>query len=117
MAERKRLLDGVFIAARRDLLSAIQFDTAIPGFHYYDVDLSYRAYLSGARVAVASDLTLFHKSKGSYDQNWFQSKEYFARKFPQLNGTPGNAHHYYKRPFFDRKMFLSLSQAFNEAMI
>ncbi len=111
-----QVLDGVFIAARRNLLSALRFDTAIPDFHYYDVDLSYRAYRSGARIVVASDLTLFHNSKGNYDGNWQQAKEYFATKFPMLNGTPGGANHYYFRSFFDKKLILALSQAFNDAM-
>ena len=111
-----QVLDGVFIAARRNLLRELRFDTAIPHFHYYDVDLSYRAHLSGARVVVASDLTLFHGSRGNYDGHWLQAREYWAKKFPMLNGTPGNAHHYYFRPFFDMKFVLALAQAFNDAM-
>ena len=109
-------LDGVFIAARRNLLCDLGFDTAIPHFHYYDVDLSYRAHTAGARVVVASDLTLFHDSRGTYDGNWLQAKEYFAKKFPMLNGAPGKAQHYYSRPFVDRELILALSQAFNDAM-
>ena len=111
-----QVLDGAFIAARRNLLRDLRFDTAIPHFHYYDVDLSYRAHLSGARVVVASDLTLFHDSRGSYDANWLQAKEYFEKKFPALNGTPDGAHHYYFRPFSDRNLILALSQAFNDAL-
>lgn len=111
-----QVLDGVFIAARRTLLSSLGFDTAIPYFHYYDVDLSYRAYLSGARVILASDLTLFHNSKGNYDDKWSLSKKFFTQKFPNLNSEPGNAQHYYVRAFFDNAMILPLAQAFNDAM-
>lgn len=111
-----QVLDGVFIAARRTLLSSLGFDTAIPDFHYYDVDISYRASLSGARVVLASDLTLFHHSKGNFDDKCSLSKEYFTKKFPSLNSEPGNARHYYVRAFFDNAMILPLAQAFNDAM-
>lgn len=111
-----QVLDGAFVAARRNLLRTLGFDTAIPHFHYYDVDLSYRAHFSGARVVVASDLTLLHNSRGNYDGNWLQSKEYFTRKFPTLSGTPGSRNHYYFRPFVEKASILALSQAFNDAM-
>ena len=111
-----QVLDGVFIAARRALLSALRFDTAIPGFHYYDVDLSYRAHLSGARVVVASDLTLFHNSMGNYDLSWFQAKEYFTSKFPMLSSTQDSATHYYAKEFVDKQMIHPLAQAFNDAL-
>lgn len=111
-----QVLDGVFIAARRTLLSALQFDTGIPGFHYYDVDLSYRAHLSGARVVVASDLTLFHNSMGNYDESWFQAKEYFTKKFPMLIGTQRSATHYYAMAFPDKQTIHPLAQAFNDAL-
>ena len=57
-------LDGVFIGCHRRLFDALKgFDEAsYKGFVGYDIDFSFRAALAGARVGIASNLTLFHDS-------------------------------------------------------
>jgi hypothetical protein len=113
---KAQVLDGAFIAARRPLLEGLGFDASIPHFHYYDIDLSYRAHLVGARVVAATDLTLVHASTGTFDHNWVAAKEAFERKFPALWGTPGKANHWYQVHFSDPSLFVHLSQAFNDAL-
>ena len=77
-------LDGVFMAARRTLLSSVQFDEqTFTGFHHYDLDFSYRAHLAGFKVGVAADLDLIHASRGSLDESWQQSAMAFAAKHPE----------------------------------
>lgn len=57
-------LDGIFIACRRSLFDALGgFDAeTYRGFVGYDMDFTYRAALSGARVAVHEALVLLHDS-------------------------------------------------------
>jgi Glycosyltransferase like family len=89
-------LDGVFIAARREWVERVGFDTGrIPGFHLYDLDFSYRAYLAGARLTIACDLALIHQSRGNFDSGWNAAQAAFAAKFPELNSAPGKYRHWY----------------------
>jgi hypothetical protein len=57
-------LDGIWIACRRSLFDALRgFDEATyTGFLGYDIDLSFRAALAGARIGIVTGLTLFHDS-------------------------------------------------------
>jgi GT2 family glycosyltransferase len=72
-----RLLDGCFIAARRDVALEVGFDAArFDGFHLYDADFVLRAQATGRRVAVAADLTLCHLSHGDFGSAW---QRYHAR--------------------------------------
>jgi GT2 family glycosyltransferase len=74
-----RLLDGCMIAARRDVAVAIGFDAQrFDGFHLYDADFSFRASAAGHAVAVASDITVFHRSPGSFDAEWHRYNEKFV---------------------------------------
>jgi hypothetical protein len=89
-------LDGVFLAMRRPLAARIGFDPAtFAGFHLYDLDLSYRAYLAGARVAIAADLALIHASRGAFDDKYTVASNAFVAKFPELSEAPGAHRHWY----------------------
>jgi hypothetical protein len=55
------------------------------GFHLYDIDFSYRAFLAGYRIAVPADLLLVHFSLGRYDAAWHQYNRRFLEKFPALS--------------------------------
>ena len=47
-------LDGMFFAARRDVLARCAFDEAtFDGFHGYDIDFSFRAYPRASASAPA----------------------------------------------------------------
>lgn len=70
-AENVQALDGLFFAARRETVLALGFDeTTFDGFHCYDSDFTFRAYLAGRRVAVCHDLTVIHRSHGRRDAAW-----------------------------------------------
>jgi len=89
-------LDGVFIAARRAWVERLGFDPeGIPGFHFYDLDFSYRAYLEGARLTIACDLALIHQSRGKFDSAWNAAQAAFIKKFPQLDAAAGKHRHWY----------------------
>jgi hypothetical protein len=73
-----RVLDGVFVAVRRHVWETHRFDAdRYDGFHLYDLDFTWRASGAGARLAVATDLVLFHASLGRYDDAWHR----YARRF------------------------------------
>jgi len=91
-------IDGVLMACRRELALEIGFDAAtFDGFHLYDLDFSYRAFLAGRRVAVACDLGLVHASKGRFDQAWERYAARFRAKYPALSGERGAPHWYAAR--------------------
>ncbi|MBI4293405.1 MAG: glycosyltransferase [Betaproteobacteria bacterium] len=79
-------LDGVFLACRRELAQRIGFDAAtFDGWHGYDFDFSFRAYLGGYRCAVAGDLLLAHESIGSFDRpEW---RRYAQRALEKHRGS------------------------------
>jgi GT2 family glycosyltransferase len=106
--ERAQALDGVFIAARREWVERVAFDTAgIPGFHLYDLDFSYRAHLAGARLAIACDLALIHQSRGNLDAAWTAARAAFAAKFPGLNAQAHRDRHWYHTSLPDEASVLT----------
>ncbi len=82
-------VDGVFIATKRAVWEALRFDeTTFNGFHLYDIDFTYRAFVSGYKLAIPLDLLLIHFSTGRYDQAWQQHNLKFLDKFPALSNLP-----------------------------
>lgn len=88
-------LDGCFIAAHRAAVERIGFDAdTFDGFHLYDLDFSYRAYLCGLNVAVGRDLVPIHASTGKADQHWQKYRKRFEAKFATTFATEmGKAQH------------------------
>ncbi|KAB2844555.1 MAG: hypothetical protein F9K47_03210, partial [Burkholderiales bacterium] len=92
-------LDGVFVAVRRQVWEAIPYDEQrFDGFHLYDLDFSFRASLAGFRLGVPLDLTLLHRSLGSFRKDWSKYAGVFERKFagklaPRTEVIPGCIHH------------------------
>lgn len=62
-------MDGVFLATRREVAEAVGFDAAtFDGWHGYDADFTFRAYLAGFRLGVMLDCPLVHRSLGRSDR-------------------------------------------------
>lgn len=76
-------LDGVFMAARRELWEQHRFDEkTFDGFHLYDIDFSFGAYLRGRKICVRNDIQLFHESSGDFsDPKWTLYADRFAQKY------------------------------------
>jgi hypothetical protein len=90
LAEGLRVMDGVFLAMKREVALKIGWDAqTCDGFHGYDVDFTLRAAQSGLRLAAASDLGLVHRSSGSFDERWVAAARKLAARHPELNGTRG----------------------------
>lgn len=79
-------LDGLFLGVRRDVVDKVRFDEQLfDGFHLYDLDFTYAAYLKGVRIIVDYKIHLLHKSIGKYDQNWKRYAERFNRKYSKID--------------------------------
>ena len=64
-------LDGLFFAARRDIARRIGFDEAtFDGWHFYDLDFSFRAWIEGLDCATCNHLLIVHHLVGQYDEKW-----------------------------------------------
>jgi GT2 family glycosyltransferase len=88
-------LDGLFMAARRSVVSRFAFDAInFDGFHCYDVDFSMQVSRAGLRVGVVNDINLVHDSVGNYDAVWRTFGERFARKWKNRMMPPSGAHAY-----------------------
>ena len=80
--ERVQALDGLFLACRRTVFRSLCFDEqTFGGFHCYDSDFTFAAYLAGFRLAVCNDLALLHASGGTYDEKWGHAMRLFANKY------------------------------------
>ena len=75
-------MDGVFLCVKRELARSLRFDqTTFDGFHLYDLDFTFRAYLAGARLAVCCDLAFIHASMGEFGTSaWTRYAQAFVRK-------------------------------------
>jgi GT2 family glycosyltransferase len=89
---KMQAIDGVFMAARREIFSRVAFDAAtFDGFHFYDLDFSFSAHQAGLRVAVACDIHLLHASIGKFGyEDWVKYSTRFERKWKaRLSPNPG----------------------------
>ena len=77
-------LDGLFFAVRKNVLESVRFDEVFNGFHLYDLDFTFSAYLAGFRLAVDRRIHLLHHSGGRYDHNWRRYFDLFNHKYQKL---------------------------------
>ena len=90
-----QVLDGFLFAARREAALAVGFDgETFDGFHFYDMDFTYRAHTAGMKLAVTTEVCALHRSLGNFGEEWRRYSQRFAQKFPHLDGTRGANHHY-----------------------
>lgn len=97
-----KVLDGMLFAARREAALRVGFDAAtFDGFHFYDIDFTYRAHLAGLRIAVTTEVIAMHASHGRFDEEWRRYAARFMAKFPHLR-LPKGEHHAYAAPLSSR---------------
>jgi len=74
-------LDGLFFAVKRQVVQTVRFDEiTFDGFHCYDTDFTFSAYLAGFKLAVATDLPVLHSSQGNFDEKWKAYTQRFVQK-------------------------------------
>ena len=103
------VLDGVFIAARKDLASKFQFDEqTFNGFHFYDIDFTLRI-AEKHKIIVTFDFLLQHLSAGSFNESWKGYKEKFIKKhrnllpYTNLDSIPKATHAWKSCPYDSEK--------------
>lgn len=67
------LLDGVFLCMKRELMTEIQFDETLRGFHGYDYDITMQSTIAGYINYVIYDVELEHFSRGKTDTNYYRN--------------------------------------------
>jgi len=75
-------LDGVFLAARRELFKHIAFDeNTFDGFHAYELDLCLQSHILGYKNLAVNDILLIHFSKGRHNEDWVHNILLFVDKW------------------------------------
>lgn len=85
-------LDGMFLGVNREVLDRRRFDAeTFDGFHLYDIDFTFGAYLDGFDVAVFRDITMVHHTDGAspgYSEAFARYRLRFHDKYrKELSGT------------------------------
>ena len=75
------ILDGVFIAIKKEVFESIQFDEiTFKGFHGYDYDFCLNARHK-FKLCVAKNIPIIHFSEGRNDKLWFETQILISNKW------------------------------------
>ena len=74
------IVDGLFIVLNKKRIVQ-NFDENVKGFHMYDVDFTFRNYLSGVKIGVITNIRITHKSIGMTNDEWEKNRIQFSEKF------------------------------------
>lgn len=81
------MIDGVFMAIKREVFTQIRFDESCPAkFHFYDLQYSIDASLAGFKVGV-SDILITHASPGlkEFTDEFNKGQDWFLEKYKKYN--------------------------------
>jgi len=73
-------IDGLFISFDKTKIKHT-FDESIGRFHFYDHLFCVPNYLEGVKIGVTSSFEITHQSIGRPNQEFFESKELFVKKY------------------------------------
>lgn len=80
---RAVLIDGVFMAIKREVFTSVRFDEENPaGFHFYDLSYSLEAHKQKFKVGIG-DIMITHASPGlkEFTEEFNKGQEYFLNKW------------------------------------
>jgi hypothetical protein len=77
------LVDGLFIVLNKKNIKQT-FNEEIKGFHFYDVDFSFRNFIENVKIGVMYDVRVTHKSIGQTNEQWEQNRIKFAETHKDL---------------------------------
>jgi hypothetical protein len=77
------LVDGLFIVIKKNNIKE-NFNEEIGGFHFYDVDFSFRNFIKDVKIGVIYDVRVTHKSIGETNEQWEKNREVFAEKYKEV---------------------------------
>ena len=73
-------IDGLFMSFNKKKIKH-GFDETIGKYHFYDHPFCLSNYLEGVKIGVTSSFDITHQSVGEPNQEFFESKENFLKKF------------------------------------
>jgi hypothetical protein len=76
-------IDGVFLSFDKTKIKHF-FDESIGKFHYYDHPFCLSNYLDGVKLGITSSFELTHQSVGQPNDEFFESKEVFLKKYGEF---------------------------------
>ena len=71
------IVDGVFFSAHKNRIKK-DFNEDVKGFHFYDVDFSFRNHIEGVKVGVHFDIKINHMSIGQTNDEWEKNRIQFV---------------------------------------
>lgn len=74
------IVDGLFIAINKKNIKKT-FNEEVKGFHFYDVDFSFRNYLEGVKIGVFYDVRITHLSVGQTNEQWEKNRVEFSERY------------------------------------
>jgi len=77
------LVDGLFIVINKNNIKQT-FNEDIKGFHFYDVDFSFRNFIDNVKIGVMYDVRVTHKSIGETNEQWEKNREVFSEKYKDV---------------------------------
>ena len=76
-------IDGLFMSFDKTKIKH-KFDETIGKFHFYDHSFCVPNYLDNVKIGVTSSFEITHQSIGQPNQEFFQSKEVFVKKYSDV---------------------------------
>ncbi len=84
-----KMLDGLFFAVKRSVVQKVLFDeNNFDGFHCYDSDFTYSAFLAGFSLAVCNDIAVIHYSDSLFDEAFQHYNQRFIAKHAATLSAP-----------------------------
>jgi glycosyltransferase involved in cell wall biosynthesis len=77
------LVDGLFIVINKKNIKQ-KFNENIKGFHFYDVDFSFRNFIEDVKIGVMYDVRVTHKSIGQTNEQWEKNRKVFSEKYKDI---------------------------------
>ena len=74
------IVDGLFIAVNKKNIKKT-FNEEVKGFHFYDVDFSFRNFIEGVKIGVFYDIRITHLSVGQTNEQWDINRKDFVKRY------------------------------------
>lgn len=78
------MLDGFFLACKKDFIEPILFDGNLKGFHAYDADICFRSKYYGGTNIVIYDILINHHSHGTPNRQWVECTKAVFQKWNHI---------------------------------
>jgi GT2 family glycosyltransferase len=74
------ITDGVLFVVHKERIKN-NFNKDINGFHFYDIDFTFRNHLEGVKIGVITDIRITHLSMGQTNNEWEENRKLFVERY------------------------------------